>query len=182
GPYIDRTGIPPLVEKRLLNKNEQFHHAVMSLRLTDQISDSLSSLTELGANFYLANADKFPLILLHGVTIPSALRLVLPYLDRSYYKPAIFYVWQVVAASVSAYGVTKELQHIPSSQQSTSELVDRAVNTLDEHAIKLVEACLREEKHNQVTVYTIAAEDWVRRIETSVQWNEQEKAEKGLAI
>jgi hypothetical protein len=179
---VDRTGVPPLVEKRLLDKNEEFYRAMMSLKVTENISESISSLTELDARIYLANADHFPLILLHGVTIPSALRLVLPYLDHSYHKQAIFYTWQAVAASASAYSVTKDLQSIRSSRQSSKELVERAVNTLDEHAIKLVEACIREEKENPVSVYAVSVEDWVSRLESSKHWNEEAKVEKGLAI
>ena len=147
GPDVDRIGIPPLVEKRLLDKNEKFHQSVMSLKLTGNASDSISSLTQLGAAIYLANADYFPLIFLHAVTIPSALRLVLPYIDRDYHKRAIFYVWQVVAGSVSAYGVQKELPAVPSARQSSKVWVKKAVDTLDEHAIKLVDACLREESN-----------------------------------
>jgi Questin oxidase-like len=182
GHDVDRSGIPPFVEKRLLKTNQEFYQAVMSPIVTDNISESISFLTELGASIYLANADYFPLIFIHTVTIPSALRLILPYLDHSYYKQAIFYVWQAVAASISAYGVNKELQSIPAVSQPSKELVEKAVNTLDEHAIKLVEACIREEKQNPSSVYTVAVRDWVRRLESSAQWNDQQKIEKGLAI
>src|SRR5262249_52480590 len=149
GPNVDRAGVPPLVEKRLLEKNQEFDDAVMSLKITDDISDSIHKLTEFGARIYLANADYFPLIFLHGVTEPAALLLVLPYLESEYYKRAFFYVWQVFAASISAYGVTLELQDLQSGKGSPQDTVERAVSTLDEHAIKLVEACIREEKQNR---------------------------------
>ena len=44
------------------------------------------------------------------------------------------------------------------------DLIDRAVATGDEHAIKLTEACLREHAQRPDPVYLQAAEVGVRRI------------------
>jgi hypothetical protein len=177
---VDRTGIPPFVVKGLLDGEKKFERAVMSLEIKDDISPAISSLSELGANIYLANADYFPLIQLHSITGPASLRLILPYLNSDNQKRAYFYVWQVVAAAFSAYGVTKENRSVPYGEQSSRHWVERAIATLDEHAIKLLEACIREEKQNPTSIYAMAIADWVRRVEKSIQWNDQERFDAGL--
>jgi hypothetical protein len=177
---VDRTGIPPFVVKGLLHGEKNFERAVMSLEIKDDISRAISSLSELGANIYLANADYFPLIQLHSITGPAALRLILPYLNTSDQKRAFFYVWQVAAAAFSTYGVTKENRSVRSGEQSSTQWVERAVATLDEHAIKLVEACIREEKQNPTSIYAMVIEDWVGRVEKSIQWSDQERVDAGL--
>jgi hypothetical protein len=50
-----------------------------------------------------ANASSQPLVLLHTVTVPAALRLFLPHLPAGLHKTALAYVWQNVAAVAGVY-------------------------------------------------------------------------------
>ena len=82
----------------------EFSQAVDSAAEPESVEDALSSLTEAGARMYLANAARQPLVLLHTVTAPAALRLMLPHLPAGLHKTALAYVWQNVAATAAAYG------------------------------------------------------------------------------
>ena len=92
----------------------------------------------------LANATRQPLVLLHTVTAPAALRLLLPYLPATLHKTALAYVWQVVAAECAVYADERAVGRYDATPLDRSVLVEQAVETADPHAIKFTEACLRE--------------------------------------
>jgi hypothetical protein len=71
-----RPGLPREVYLRVMEAHsEEFSTAVDAAALPESVEDALSSLTEGGARVYLANAARQPLVLLHTVTVPAALRL-----------------------------------------------------------------------------------------------------------
>jgi len=84
------------------------------------------------------------IIFIHAVTGPSAVRLLAPHLSAEATRVALRYAWQAGAALYAALG----RQAVPGAPDLITEdrdgLIDRAVATGDEHAIKLTEACLRE--------------------------------------
>src|SRR5262245_36736012 len=94
-----RSGPPRDVYLRVMQAHgEDFSRAVNGAAEPESVDAALSSLTETGARLYMANASHQPLVLLHTVTIPAALRLLLPYLPLALRKTALAYVWQNVAA------------------------------------------------------------------------------------
>jgi hypothetical protein len=74
------------------------------------------------------------------------------------------YGWLVGAAlySIGALGPTNE--SIQELEIKRDDLIDRAVATKEEHAIKFTEACLREYSHNPNVIYLQAARDVLKRI------------------
>jgi hypothetical protein len=128
-------------------------------------SGFFSDLTETFAGIYLENASPGKVItFVHGVTGPSAARLLLPYADEAGARALMRYAWQAAAALYVAMG-DRPSEPLPEADPvDAATLVDRAVENGDEHAIKLAEACLREDKLNPRPVYRLAAQDALSRL------------------
>jgi hypothetical protein len=133
--------------------------------VADQVDSSgdpsafLSDLTETFAAVYLVNVPPGSVITyIHAVTGPSAIRLLLPHLDAKARAALLRYGWQGAAALyVASGGKWSSLEPAPAAKSDRDDLVDRAVATGDEHAIKFTEACLREHALNPKPVYLAAA-------------------------
>ncbi|HYL60830.1 MAG TPA: questin oxidase family protein [Candidatus Acidoferrales bacterium] len=122
----------------------------------------VSDLTATFARVYLANAhDNYTTIaFIHAVTGPAALRPMLPYLDGATARAALAYAWQAAAAMYATFGTQTRLPSLErreSARGDDAELVERAVNCGDEHAIKFTEVCLREHALNPDPAYLAAA-------------------------
>ncbi len=100
----------------------------------------------------------------HAVTGPSAARLLLPYADAKGVLALQRYAWQAAAAMYVAMGDRPSEAVRETEPMDVETLVDRAVANGDEHAIKLAEACLREDKIHPRPVYRLAAEDALSRL------------------
>ena len=99
------------------------------------------------------------------MTAPAAVRLVLPHLPTAQWRPSFDAIWQVGAAIQSAYGAGP-VRPVPAGGASTDRdhLIDHAVATNDEHAIKFTEAALRQFDQLQDPIFLLAAEDVVERL------------------
>jgi hypothetical protein len=126
----------------------------------------VSNLTETFAHAYLVNVPKGGSVItyLHGVTGPSAMRLLLPHLDASARVEMLRYGWQGAAAVYAASGGVVEAPAALAPSGSFDDLIDRAIATRDEHAIKFTEACRRENALNPKPIYYAAAKDAVSRL------------------
>jgi hypothetical protein len=123
---------------------DEFEQGVASLGGGGGTVDLLDKLASGGALAYLRNADGGGAIgLLHSVTSPLACELLLPWLANEDRAAALGYVWQAVAALHVGYDVDRQTPVPARSAMSTEELVELAVASGDEHAIKLTEAALR---------------------------------------
>ena len=158
----------------------EFSEAVDGAADPESVEDALSSLTEAGARLYLANASRQPLVLLHTVTVPAALRLLLPHLPAGLDKTALAYVWQNVAATAAAYGDERPPEHYNWPPQEESVIVERSVVTDDPHALKFAEACIREHRLNPQPAYLAAAADWASRLHQARHWSASERDAAGL--
>jgi hypothetical protein len=80
----------------------------------------------------------------HTVTAPMAVELLLPWLAQEDHDAALGYAWQAVASIHVAYDIDRQ-GNIGSDDPTPTddELIDRALHSGDEHAIKLMEAALR---------------------------------------
>jgi hypothetical protein len=122
---------------------EEFEQGVSSLAGAASI-ELIDHLAAGGALAYLRNADGGGAIgLLHSVTSPLAAELVLPWLDEEDRDAALGYTWQAAAALHVAYALDRHGPAPARSASSVEVLVDMAVASGDEHAIKLTEAALR---------------------------------------
>jgi hypothetical protein len=164
GPNVDRSGPPPRVVK-LLSGRKDFFEAVQRLAQPADPVTALTVLSEIGARLYLRDASRHPLVLLHAVTGPAAVQLLLRNVPYELASTAFRYMWQAVAAWAAAFGSAPPAQ-LPRRQidQPWHEIVDRAVATGDDHAIKLVEACQRQEALCDSTAFRAVAKDWVDRL------------------
>jgi hypothetical protein len=129
---------------------------------------------------YLANASRQPLVLLHTVTVPAALRLILPHLPADLQRIALTYVWQNAAATAAAYGDEWLPDHDDWPPHEPSDVIERSVATDDPHALKFAEACTRERGLNPHPVYLAAAADWASRIHEATHWSLAERDAAGL--
>ena len=144
---------------------DEFEQAVASLGWTGGAVELLDELAAGGARAYLRNADAGGTIgLLHAITSPLAAELLLPWLAEEDRDAALGYVWQAVAALHVAYDVDRQSpepdQHVPSADS----LVDGALASGDEHAIKLTEATLRSFERNGEPALLWAAADASTRL------------------
>jgi len=137
--------------------------------LVDATGDSsqfISNLTQTFAAAYLVNVPRGGSVItyLHGVTGPSAMRLLLPHLDASARSEMLRYGWQGAAGVYAASGGVPGAPAPEEASGRFEDLIDRAIATRDEHAIKFTEACRREHALNPKPVYLAAARDAVARL------------------
>jgi len=71
---------------------------------------------------------------------------------------------------------------IPTTNAEWDDIVDLAVESGDEHAIKLTEACRRLEALHPSPVFRAAADDWVRRFVETRAWSPQQLVEVGIRV
>jgi hypothetical protein len=164
-----------------------FPAAVAALAAPQSIPAALTALTETAARLYLANADRYPIVMLHTVTGPSALRMMLPHLSPQLQRTAYSYMWQAVAGWSAAFGARPPVPGpVPgdpaAAERTTSLVLERCLETEDPHAIKFVEACLREHHGNAKPVYLAAALDWATRLREARGWTNDKKIFSGLVI
>jgi hypothetical protein len=123
---------------------DEFEQGVASLGHSGGPVELLDALAIGGARAYLRNAELGnPIALIHSVTGPLALELVLPWLAAEDHDAALAYAWQATAAIHVAYAVDRHPPEGNGDVPSPDELIDRALASGDEHAIKLTEAALR---------------------------------------
>lgn len=116
----------------------------------DHAQRLLSDMTTEFAGIYLAHPELFPIPLIHGVTAPAAVRLVLPHLPDELHTPSLAALWQMHTALLLAFTSdrtgedTALRQAVDTDVPAFDVLVARAVAHGDEHVIKFTEAAMRE--------------------------------------
>jgi hypothetical protein len=146
-PYLDQDAPRELLISDMVVQvgdiADEFEQAVASLGWSGGPVELLDALAWGGALAYLRNTDNGAIGLLHSVTAPMACELILPWLAVEDRDAALGYVWQAVAALHVAYDNDRKSELLECETLSADELVDRALASRDEHAIKLTEAALR---------------------------------------
>jgi hypothetical protein len=124
---------------------DEFEQAVASLGHAGDARALLDALAIGGARAYLRNAAGGDVIgLLHSITAPLALELVLPWLAEEDHDAASAYAWQAVASLHVAYDIDRHASPIERDDPPAHEvLVAQALECGDAHALKLTEAALR---------------------------------------
>lgn len=116
------------------------------------------------ARAYLADGGRELFAFIHAVTGPSALRLLLPHLSPATQRAALYEAWRLGAAVYSAFGRSAPAPAAEGGTPPTCEaLIEAALGTRDEHAIKLTEACLREHAVLPAGDFLAVARDACRR-------------------
>ena len=159
---------------REVGEDPSFGDVINLLEAPAEPGLALSALTAAMARIYLANValgTTHDIAFIHAVTAPSALRLIAPQLQPAAVHAALRYAWRAVAAIHAAYSdldvprAGKIGVELDTDPISADDLIDRAVATGDEHAIKYSEACLREFALRPDPVYLTAARTAVERME-----------------
>jgi len=121
-----------------------FEQAVAALGDPADPSAALAQLALAGTGALEANAGRgVDIALVHAVTAPMGLELLLGALDAAD-RPTVFaYGWQAVAALHATYATERAVPAPGSAAPSPDEVVEAALASGDEHAIKLAEAALR---------------------------------------
>jgi len=121
---------------------------------------TVSALTDAFARVVLSNA-RDPLttiVFVHGVTGAAALRSLLPWVGDAARRELIRYAWQAGAALYATFASAKPFTGtLAEPSQSPEALISGAIANGDDHAIKFVEACLREHALRPDPIYRAAA-------------------------
>lgn len=125
---------------------------------TSDPARTLSELTAACARLYLANPGH-RIAFTHSITAPSALRLLVPYLDDESIVRATRYAWQAAAGLYVVYGDPRRTVPDTRAGAERDALVAAAIQNGGAHSIKLTEACLREEALSHDPILLQAAHD-----------------------
>lgn len=134
----------------------------------------LGELGRIGALLYCTHPGA-RIAYVHAVTIPVALRGLMSYLDPSARGAAALHAFHAVAALHAIHGELdpRELlegeieDEVCRTAESWDEIRYRAACSLQEHAIKMAEACLRADRLGPDPIYRLAAADAALRLEGS---------------
>jgi hypothetical protein len=138
----------------------------------DSVDNAISDITRTFAGQYLANAGPAWIAFVHTVTAPAALRTLAPHLSDGTRSLALRYTWQSCAAIYSALGrpaTSADAKPTPpdavadGDPADVADLIEQAIASRDEHAIKFTEACLREHRLAPDRTYIAAIRDAVKR-------------------
>jgi len=123
-----------------------FAEAINLIGVSGDVMTALSDLTQTFARLYLMHADRAAIAFIHALTAPSSLRLLAPHLDGQTVRAGLQYAWQAAAAIYAAYGEPSDGGSGDGASLATEggieDLIDRAIASGDEHAIKFTEALL----------------------------------------
>lgn len=135
-----------------------FPQVVNSIDVAGNYSMFLSELTETTAACYLANAVSIghAIAFIHTVTAPSMLRVLMPYVSSKKHDEVLSYAWQTAMGLYAVNGQEGRFAGCAAQEEAREDLIDRAVRTNDEHAMKFAEACLREHDLNPKPIYLAA--------------------------
>lgn len=136
--------------------------------LPDASTDVAADLSRLTARFtqvYLRHGTRHDTIaFIHAVTGPCSLRRMAPHLTPPTARAAMPHAWHAATALYAMYARRDDPPRTPDATPSRTELVARALDSGDEHAIKLTETLLSEHALSPDPVYLAAAADVVGRL------------------
>ncbi|MET0594071.1 MAG: questin oxidase family protein [Polyangiaceae bacterium] len=161
----NRRGSGSIVDRLApLSQMPSFANASDLVAFDADLAATLAEITRAFARVYCANAgDRDGRIArLHAVTGASAVRPILPYLPPSSHRALVRYVWQLDAAVYATHATRGASAPAIEPFSSSADLVAAAVDTRDEHAIKLTEVALREDAIARDSAFQLAAAHWVR--------------------
>ncbi len=145
-----------------LETDEAFRAAIegFAIPAPSEVDAFLAQLCRATAHLYLAHPDA-RLAYVHAVTLPSAMRWLARRLPADAARAGAAYAFQAVAALHALYGGAPIASAVDDEVRQTAETWDeiryRAACSLEEHAIKLAEACWREDRDGPDRVYRLAA-------------------------
>jgi hypothetical protein len=150
---------------RAVRTLERFAEVRDDVAAPDGFDAALSQLSNTFAHVYLRHGTRNNAIaFVHAVTGPCALRKLAPHVRAETARAAFPFAWQAAAAIYAGYAHTENAPREIAPSLSREELVARAIENGDEHAIKFTETLLTEHGRSPDPVYLAAAEDAVARL------------------
>jgi hypothetical protein len=145
-----------------LDTFDPFRGVISMIEVPHDPAAVLSELTNGFAEVLLANATT-PLLTIafvHCLTALYAVRNLAPHLSNETSRSAVRYGWQAAAALYTVLGTKPHSigDNIAPSTIERNDLIDRAIRSGDEHAIKYMEACLSEYVLSPSPIYLRAAD------------------------
>ncbi len=132
------------------------------------VDEFLGRLVRAAAGLYIAHPTA-RIAYVHAVTIPSAVRWLAPRLEPEDASRAAGFALQAVAAFHALFGATPAREQVDDEVArvagSWDEIRYRAACSLEEHAVKLAEACWREDRLGPDPRLRFAAADAALRLE-----------------
>ncbi len=133
-----------------------------------EFSAFTSALARLACRLYLKHPES-RIAYVHALTIPSAIRLLAPVLSPAEAGEGAVHAFQAMAAMHSMFGGGQsESEPDPEVERAArdwNEIRYHAACSLEEHAIKMVEACWREDQIAPDPVFRRAAADAALKID-----------------
>ncbi|MFZ0903651.1 MAG: hypothetical protein WAN71_07190 [Mycobacterium sp.] len=123
------------------------------------VDRALSDLTAEYAGHYASTKPSFPIPLIHTITAPAAMRLLLPELPDELHAPSLRTMAQVNRELFTRFGGQRAADSTEPIEvdRTFAALAAEAVDIGDEHAIKICEAAMRENAFRPDARYLSAA-------------------------
>jgi hypothetical protein len=123
------------------------------------VDQALTELTAEYAGHYSFTKPSFPIPLIHTITAPAAMRLLLPELPDELHAPSLRTIAHVNREVFARFGGQRAPgdAELIETDRTFDGLAAEAVDTGDEHAIKICEAAMRENAVNPDPRYLSAA-------------------------
>lgn len=157
-----------------------FPAAVEALGSPASVDEALSDLTAASCRILLANPEVFPIGLIHALTPTAAARVLLPHLPGVTVELLYAQLWHVNAAIVTGFtpppapspsgspavangngngaGAGPAGDGTPGDVPAPEDVLARAAEHRDTHALKFAEACVREHAVRPDPAYLLAAQ------------------------
>ena len=150
---------------KTLNDFPAFGETIDFVGVAGKPEEILSALTETFAEIYAKNVSpRNNIALIHAVTGSASIRCLLPFLSKPTTEKMLRYGWQAAAGIYSISGNETNNQ-ISEEKINVEDLIEKAVTSKEEHAIKFAAACVGEYTLNQNPVYLRAATDALGRLQ-----------------
>jgi len=143
-----------------------FAGVINLVTIPDEPLEIISQITEVMARVFLSNshdpAKVVPFI--HALLVPSALRHVVPYVERECVSILVRYGWQFAGAMYTIYGRANPVEICERPGDDKAQLADRTIATGNEFAILFVAACLEEYDRDSRPAYLDAAREAIKQL------------------
>lgn len=154
-----------MAQLQALDNFSDFGETINLVDVTGKPKATLTALSEIFATIYAENVSpRNNIALIHAVTGLANVRSLIPYLSQTTTEKMLRYGWQAAAAIYSISG-NEANNTISDAKINQEDLIEQAVTSNEEHAIKFTEACLSEYKLNPKEIYLQAANDALGRLQ-----------------
>ena len=168
-PEAKRSGVAFTEQVRALDAHPAYEAWVAALDLSAEPAASLDALIREAAALYLDHPHA-RIAYCHAITVPAAVRLLAPLLPEAAVREAVGRAYQAAGALHAVMYSPCDPERVDAASRAErdeairmasvpEETRYRAACSLDDHAIKLAEACLREDARAPSEVLRIAAAD-----------------------